>query len=66
MRISEVSAKTSVGKWVEPGGSAYRLDISPGKYICRLKIEAESNAVRAGVETRKRMGRAKEELVEDW
>jgi hypothetical protein len=66
MRISEVSAKTSVGEWVEPGGSAHRLDISPGKYICRLKIEAESNAVRARVESRKRMGRAKEDLVEDW
>lgn len=66
MRISEVSAKTSVGEWVEPGGSAYRLDISPGKYICRLKIEAESNAARVSVETMKRMQRAKEALVDDW
>jgi hypothetical protein len=66
IRITEVSAKSSVGEWVEPDVSAQGLDISPGKYICRLKNEAESSAARARVEAMKRMGRAKEVLVEDW
>ena len=66
IRIARVTAKFSVGEWVAPIPEGTPLAIQPGKYICRLKSEAEKSGARAKVEFKKRVKKEKEALADDW
>lgn len=66
IEITQVSAKASVGEWLASGSNLRRLDVRPGRYICRLEAEAESHAIRAMAEARDRIEEAKEALTDDW
>ena len=66
IEITKVSAKTSVGEWLASGSNLRPADIRPDRYVCRLKAEAESHAVRATAEVGERIEEAKKALGDDW
>ena len=66
MEITRVTAKFSVGKWLEPIEKMLPAELPPGKYICRLKSVAQTSGSRTHGEFKNRVKKQKEIMADDW